>query len=82
MRKSLLPAIKPAPKPTESELAERVAVLNANDRCDSCETAQARVRVTLGTGQVLLFCKHHYERHIDALQRYDVLDERWTLEAA
>lgn len=75
------PMTLPAPK-VEAPAPERVATLTSDDRCDSCETAQARVRVKLGTSQELDFCKHHYEKHIDALAKYDVVDERWTLEDA
>lgn len=34
-----------------------VSTLNANDRCDICG-AQAYIRVTLTTGE-LIFCSHH-----------------------
>ena len=37
------------------------ASLTAADRCDRCG-AQARVRVTLASGE-LLFCKHHAKEH-------------------
>ncbi len=39
--------------------------LTAEDRCDSCG-AQAYVRVTMATGQ-LLFCAHHAARFKDKL---------------
>lgn len=80
MIRPLLPA-PPAPKPAPvvAEPAERVATLNANDRCDQCNVAQARVAVDLPEGR-LLFCKHHYEEHEPALLGIGtVLDERWTL---
>lgn len=37
------------------------ASLTASDRCDRC-SAQARVRVTLTSGE-LLFCSHHAKEH-------------------
>ena len=37
------------------------ASLTAADRCDRCG-AQARVRVTLASGE-LLFCSHHAKEH-------------------
>jgi hypothetical protein len=40
--------------------------LTATDRCDRC-SAQARVRVTLATGE-LLFCAHHAKEHEDRLR--------------
>ena len=43
-------------EPTVEEL-ESAYTLTALDRCDSCG-AQAYVRVTLATGE-LLFCAHH-----------------------
>jgi hypothetical protein len=41
------------------------APLAMDDYCDSCG-AQAYVRVTLPSGQ-LLFCAHHADRHKDSL---------------
>ncbi len=46
-----------APDGTVEELESSVATLTALDRCDSCG-AQAYVRVTLASGE-LLFCAHH-----------------------
>jgi hypothetical protein len=40
--------------------------LTKRDRCDACK-AQAKVRVTLKTGD-LLFCQHHYDKHAKALE--------------
>lgn len=40
--------------------------LNASDRCDACG-AQAYVRVTLATGE-LLFCAHHAAENKEKLQ--------------
>ena len=43
---------------TVQESATNVeSMLNANDRCDICG-AQAYIRVTLATGE-LIFCSHH-----------------------
>lgn len=47
-------------------LAPTSAPLTAQDRCDRCN-AQAYVRVTLPSGE-LLFCAHHWSRHEDALR--------------
>jgi hypothetical protein len=41
------------------------APLSGSDRCDSCG-AQAYVRVTIPSGQ-LLFCGHHAAKHKDQL---------------
>ena len=43
-----------------------IVALNAADRCDACG-AQAYVRVTLATGE-LLFCAHHANENKDKLQ--------------
>jgi hypothetical protein len=40
--------------------------LTASDRCDRCG-AQARVRATLATGE-LLFCRHHAKEHEQRLR--------------
>ncbi|MCL2465591.1 MAG: hypothetical protein FWF28_11070 [Micrococcales bacterium] len=42
--------------------------LNAHDRCDRCG-AQAYVRVTLPSGNDLLFCAHHSRAHSDKLHQ-------------
>jgi len=47
------------------EVAEQIA-LTAADRCDACG-AQAYVRATLSTGE-LLFCLHHANENKDKLQ--------------
>ncbi len=44
--------------------------LTAADRCDACG-AQAYVRVTLSSGQ-LLFCAHHARQHADKLAQVAV----------
>jgi hypothetical protein len=49
---------------TESDLSV-AAPLGAGDLCDSCG-AQAYVRVTLPTGE-LLFCGHHAAKYRDSL---------------
>lgn len=49
----------------ESALADTPAPLKIADRCDQCG-AQAFVRVTLSTGE-LLFCGHHGNEHEPAL---------------
>ena len=41
--------------------------LNASDRCDRCG-AQAYVRVTMASGD-LLFCSHHSKEHADKLKQ-------------
>ncbi|MFX4270900.1 DUF7455 domain-containing protein [Propionibacteriaceae bacterium Y1685] len=43
------------------------ATLTAADRCDRCG-AQAYVRVTLPSGE-LLFCAHHGKEHADKLKQ-------------
>jgi hypothetical protein len=53
-----------ATETTQSTL-EIVAPLGAGDLCDSCG-AQAYVRVTLASGE-LLFCGHHAAKHRDSL---------------
>ena len=51
---------------TEPRADEQDVALTALDRCDSCG-AQAYVRVTLASGQ-LLFCAHHATRFKEKLQ--------------
>lgn len=48
-----------------TDAIELVPELTAHDRCDSCG-AQAYVRVTLGSGE-LLFCAHHGAKYKDKL---------------
>jgi len=43
------------------------AALSAADRCDRCG-AQAYVKVTMPTGE-LLFCAHHGKEHSDKLKQ-------------
>ena len=51
----------------ETAVAPEVAKsLTAEDRCDVCN-AQAYIRVTLATGE-LLFCGHHGNANKDKLQ--------------
>jgi hypothetical protein len=54
-------------------------VLNATDRCDSCN-AQAYVVVKGVTGE-LFFCNHHYVKNEKALSKfaYEIIDERSKL---
>ena len=60
--------------------------LNANDRCDAECSAQAYVRVTGVTGE-LMFCSHHYNKVMSdstghdrmADFAYETLDERHKL---
>lgn len=56
------------------------APLDGRDRCDSCG-AQAYVRVTIPSGQ-LLFCGHHAAKHKDQLigQAIAWHDETFRLE--
>jgi len=58
------------------ETIEKSYVLNAKDRCDSCN-AQALVWVNLVAGD-LLFCGHHYHKNEAALKPHaiEVIDER------
>lgn len=44
--------------------------LTANDRCDVGCSAQAYVRVTGVTGE-LMFCSHHYEKIMNNPSGYD-----------
>lgn len=68
-----------------SEIDEKEFILNANDRCDSCQ-AQAYVKVSGVTGE-LLFCNHHYNKIMDNAVGYEkmmrfmykVVDERSRL---
>jgi hypothetical protein len=56
--------------------------LTAHDRC--CATANgteaAQVIVTIGEGEPLLFCGHHYDKHAAALDTFGavVIDTRNT----
>jgi hypothetical protein len=54
----------PATETTQSDL-DFVASLGAGDLCDSCG-AQAYVRVTLSSGE-LLFCGHHAAKYRESL---------------
>lgn len=49
---------------TVQEIVE-VVPLTAADRCDRCG-AQAKVRATLSTGE-LLFCRHHGQANLEKL---------------
>jgi hypothetical protein len=69
----------------DEEIKPKEWLLNALDRCDSCE-AQAYVKVTGITGE-LLFCNHHYNKIMDNPETYakmmsfmlEVIDEREKL---
>jgi hypothetical protein len=51
---------------TDTPSVTAPAPLTATDRCDACG-AQAYVRATLATGE-LLFCAHHASRFRDSLK--------------
>ena len=55
-----------APGASPGDTALETASLTAADRCDRCG-AQARVRVTLASGE-LLFCSHHAKEYEPALR--------------
>ena len=63
------------------ETTEKVYVLNAKDRCDSCN-AQALVWVN-GVNGDLQFCGHHYAKNEEALKSwaFEVVDERDKINA-
>jgi hypothetical protein len=71
---------------TMIEEEEKVWLLGATDRCDSC-AAEALVKVTGISGE-LLFCGHHYNKIMDDVVGYKkmmafaitILDEREKLE--
>jgi hypothetical protein len=68
------------------ETSERVYLLDATDRCDSCPS-QAYVKVIGNVGE-LLFCSHHYNKIMNNPVGYknmmsfmvEVIDERSRLE--
>jgi len=68
-------------EPVSTLLAERPDTLTGFDRCDACN-AQAYVRVTLPSGQ-LMFCAHHARAHKPAYERIavSILDESDKLSA-
>ena len=53
-----------------TEAPQEPVALSAFDRCDVCG-AQARVRVTLVTGE-LLFCAHHARKNSETIERVAV----------
>lgn len=63
------------------DTTEKVYILNAKDRCDSCN-AQALVWVNMVAGD-LQFCGHHYAKHEEALRAFviEVVDERSKINA-
>ena len=58
---------------------ERTNVLTANDRCDRCQS-QAFVWVN-GVNGDLLFCRHHFLKHEEAIRSYsfEVIDETYKI---
>jgi hypothetical protein len=68
------------------ETHEKVYLLDATDRCDSC-TSQAYVKVIGNVGE-LLFCSHHYNKIMNNAVGYknmmsfmvEIIDERLRLE--
>lgn len=71
---------------TKTEEQEDIWLLDARDRCDSCQ-AQGYVKVIGNTGE-LTFCAHHYNNIMNDAVGYkkmmdfmvDVIDERERLE--
>ena len=65
---------------TEEELIQEIDILNAHDRCDSCQ-AQAYVWVN-GVNGDLLFCGHHFAKNEVKLRAYafEIIDERHKLQ--
>lgn len=56
-------------------VATQVATLNATHRCDSCGSRAyvatiLRASKTLPGGGELLFCRHHWMAHADAIMPY------------
>jgi hypothetical protein len=68
------------------ETSEKVYLLDATDRCDSCPS-QAYVKVIGNVGE-LLFCSHHYNKIMNNPVGYknmmnfmvEIIDERSRLE--
>lgn len=65
----------------EAPRHEQSPTLTATDRCDSCG-AQAYIRVTMPSGQDLLFCAHHGNKHREKLsgQGFVWHDESYRLQ--
>jgi hypothetical protein len=65
---------------TQEDLIEETDILNAHDRCDSCNS-QAYVWVN-GVSGDLLFCGHHFAKNEVGLRAYafEIVDERHKLE--
>jgi hypothetical protein len=59
----------------ETMTEEKTDVLKVTDRCDRCQS-QAFVWVN-GVAGDLLFCRHHFLKHEDALRAYafEIMDE-------
>ena len=70
-----------------TEIQEKVYLLDATDRCDSC-SSQAYVKVIGNVGE-LLFCSHHYNKIMNNPQGYkkmmsfmiEIIDERSRLDS-
>ena len=70
-----------------TEIQEKVYLLDATDRCDSC-SSQAYVKVIGNVGE-LLFCSHHYNKIMNNAEGYkkmmsfmiEVIDERSRLDS-
>jgi hypothetical protein len=68
------------------ETQDKVYLLDATDRCDSC-ASQAYVKVIGNVGE-LLFCSHHYNKIMNNATGYtnmmkfmvEIIDERSRLE--
>ena len=70
-----------------TEIQEKVYLLDATDRCDSC-SSQAYVKVIGNVGE-LLFCSHHYNKIMNNPEGYkkmmsfmiEIIDERSRLDS-
>jgi hypothetical protein len=58
---------------------EKSDVLKASDRCDRCPS-QAFFWIN-GVNGDLLFCRHHFLKHEEAIRAYafEVIDETWKI---
>ena len=63
----------------DTMVEEKSDILNAMDRCDACGS-QAFFWVN-GVSGDLLFCRHHFMKHEDAIRAYafEVVDESHKL---
>lgn len=64
---------------TNTMTEEKTDILKATDRCDRCKS-QAFIWVN-GVSGDLLFCRHHFLKHEDAIRAYafEVVDETWKI---